>query len=89
MITVTKTTYNNVKRDGTFEDQLGAVETDPMVRMSHDGGGCNMEDCHCSDGHWIMIGTGRDSYGTIEVLTVNFESQQEMDRFFKFKELRG
>ena len=91
MITVTKFKHENVNKDGTFSDgKAGAVEVYPSVRMSQeDEGGCGLNGCHCSDGHWIMISTGRDSYGTVEGMTVHFESKEYMDRFFRFKELIG
>jgi|GEM_PF-2633024 len=85
-MTIKKTVYENVKRDGTLEGRDGAIVTEGIIRMSNGINGCGLEKCHCSDGHWIMIGTGRDSYGRVEVLLATFDDAKEMQDFFKFHE---
>jgi len=43
---IKKWKHKNVKKDGTFRDQLGAVHTDQRVSIIR--GNCGMEGCHCS-----------------------------------------
>jgi hypothetical protein len=80
---ITTFKHERVKRDGTFEDRPGAVETDGAVLRSQPGGGCDLSGCHCSDGHWITIVAPRDSYGIVTGITVKFDDQKEMDKFLK------
>ena len=75
-----KIVHENVKRDGTFEDKLGAVETDGGIRIGR-GCGCGSPGCHCSDGYFISIFSPRDSWGKVEGVIVRFDSQKEMDRY--------
>lgn len=83
---IEKIVHENVKRNGTFEDRPGAVETDGVIRMS-DGDGCGAQGCHCSDGHWISVFLPRNSYGIVEGIKVTFDDGNEMQRFFNSKEI--
>lgn len=78
--------HEHVKRDGTFEGGIGSVEVDGCIRMS-EGEGCGLDDCHCSDGHWISIVAPRDSYGVVRGMIVRFDDGAEMKRFFFHHEL--
>ena len=81
--------WEGVKPDGTFENEAGAVETKGKIVMSQDNGGCGIDDCHCSDGHWLTIVNPRTEEGVVEGLKVKFENKSEMDEFFKSCELVG
>ena len=84
---ITKFKHVNVKPDGTFKDQRGAVITEGAIRMSQKGGGCDLKGCHCSDGHWLTIVKPRTKKGVVEGTTVTFDDQEEMDVFLKTREL--
>jgi hypothetical protein len=81
--------WEGVKPDGTFEFQAGAVETKGKIVMSQNTGGCEIENCHCSDGHWLTIVKPRTEEGIVEGIKVEFENKSEMDEFFKNRELVG
>jgi len=78
---IEKFIHKNVKSDGT-------VITKPMIRMSA-GEGCGVKDCHCSDGYWISIGSGRTLEGIIEGIIVRFDDKKEFERFMKTHEVIG
>lgn len=81
--------WEGVKPDGTFENEAGAVETKGKIVMSQDNGGCGIDTCHCSDGHWLTIVKPRTEDGIVEGLKVKFENKSEMEEFFKSCELVG
>lgn len=81
---IVKTIHENVNYDGTFSDNAGAVETGGCIRMSE--GGCDIEGCNCSPGQWICISLPRE-HGRVEVVTVNFDSPEEFNRFLRIKEM--
>lgn len=74
-----KIIHENVKRDGTFEDQLGAVETDGCIRIGMDDG-CGLPGCNCSPGYWLTIMLPREN-GRVEGIKVTFDSKKDMDRY--------
>ena len=78
--------YTGVKHDGTFEDEPGAIITTGAIRMGQ-GEGCSLENCKCSEGHWITIISPRDSYGVVNVMKCTFEDAREMDTFLKHHEV--
>lgn len=81
--------HEKVKRDGTFENEEGAVETDGGIRMNASyRRDCGLEDCHCADGYWITIMLPRDSWGKVHGMQVQFDNKKEYDRFIKFGEAR-
>ena len=55
----------------------GAVYTEPRVSVGHN---CSLPDCHCSDGYWMCIGFGMDETMCVRVITVKFDSKEEMDK---------
>ncbi|TXH42371.1 MAG: hypothetical protein E6Q97_35875 [Desulfurellales bacterium] len=55
--------------------------------MSQENGGCEIDGCHCSDGHWLTIAKPRTEEGIVEGLKVQFENKSEMEQFFKCREL--
>ena len=81
---VTKYIHESVSMDGKVENG-GSVITEGMIRMS-DGEGCCLDNCHCSDGHWISVGLPINK-GIIEGIVVHFDNQEEMNLFFKTHEL--
>lgn len=85
---IEKFVHRKVRQDGTFVNERGAVETRAMIRMSS-GEGCDLEDCHCSDGYWISIGLPRTSGGIIEGIKVKFDDKKEFDKFMKNRQLIG
>lgn len=72
----------NVAPDGKVKDG-GAVGTSKRVSLSMPGeGGCGLDGCHCSDGHWICISEGRDAdTSVVQGITINFDSKKEYDKF--------
>lgn len=82
---IEKIVHENVRKDGTFSDKLGAVVTDGCIRMSR-GEGCDLPSCNCSEGHWVMIGLPLEN-GKVEIVKVTFDDGREMDHFFRFHEL--
>ena len=81
--------WEGVKADGTFENEAGAVETKGKIVMSQDNGGCGIDTCHCSDGHWLTIVKPRTEDGIVEGLKVKFENKSEMEEFFKSGNILG
>jgi hypothetical protein len=73
--------HTGVKKDGTFEDEPGAVVTNGAIRMSM-GEGCGLKGCHCSDGFWITMVMPLDA-GIVEGVKVTFDSRREMNKFLK------
>ena len=72
--------HKNVKADGTFEKELGAIHTDARVIVGH-GEGCGLPDCHCSDGYYVSLCLPRNAK-TKEVrgIIVRFKDAKEMKR---------
>lgn len=68
--------HKNVKSDGTFKNQLGAVHTKPRVNIIR--GGCGLKGCHCSDGYYLVINEGRNKNGSVNGLTVTFKNKEEL-----------
>lgn len=81
--------WEGVKPNGTFENEAGAVETKGKIVMSDPNGGCGLENCNCSEGHWISIIKPRTEEGIVEGIKVKFENSFEMDTFIKSGELIG
>jgi len=84
---VEKFMHKGVGHDGKVENG-GAVLTKPFIRMSM-GEGCNLENCHCSDGCWISIGLARTKDGVVEGVIARFDNPEEMKKFFKSHEVVG
>jgi hypothetical protein len=82
-----KMKIESFKWEGVKAD--GAVETKGKIVMSQDNGGCGIDTCHCSDGHWLTIVKPRTEDGIVEGLKVKFENKSEMEEFFKSCELVG
>jgi len=80
--------YQNVKEDGTFENEAGAVVTKGRISMSINGR-CGLSGCHCSDGYWIFISLPRTINGTVETVTVHFDNEEELNKFLKNKTLEN
>ena len=72
----------DVAPDGKVE-KGGAVGTSRRVSLSMpDKGGCGLDNCHCSDGHWICISEGRDAdTSTVQGITIDFDNKKEYDKF--------
>lgn len=81
--------HENVLPDGTFSNERGAVVTTGSVRMSQENGGCEIETCHCSDGHWLSIIQPRTDDGVVEGIKMIFNDKAEMDAFLAQRELNG
>ena len=63
---IRKFKHEKVKPDGTFEGERGAVHVDGRILMSSPEGGCDLPNCHCSEGHWISFAAPRTSNGVRE-----------------------
>lgn len=60
----------------------GAVGVVREVSLSESNGGCGLDGCNCSDGHWICISEGRDSSAeTVQGCTIRFKDSLEMNTF--------
>ncbi len=82
-------THKNVKPDGTFFNEAGAIDITPGLRMSDDDGGCGLENCKCSEGHWLMVGFGYNAEErTVSGITVHFENYGEMQLFLTTRNLQ-
>ena len=76
--------YTNVNPDGTFGDgKLGAIGTKSTITKSSEKGGCGLETCGCSEGHWICVSKGRNDEGIVEGKTIHFKNKKEMKEFLK------
>jgi len=73
--------YENVKEDGTFDDDDGAVEVVGSIKFSEYNGGCGLSSCDCSDGHWICITEPRNSNREVHGVTLKFGSNAEMIKY--------
>lgn len=72
--------HENVLPNGTFSDKSGAVETNGKILMSPPDGGCTIEGCGCSKGHWLTIVKPRTEDGVVEGMTVFFDNFAEMQK---------
>lgn len=84
--------HNRVGPDGAVYDLLGKitghVEIEPGISMSKDVGGCGLEKCKCSEGHWLMINFGRDiGEKSVSGVTVWFDNWGEMQIFLTTRSL--
>ncbi len=75
--------HENVRPDGTFINEPGAVNVDGGITWSHPNGGCGLESCNCSEGHWVAICQPRSDNGVVEGISVKFENKAEMRRFIE------
>ena len=80
--------HENVLPDGTFANERGAVEVKGKVIMSA-GEGCGLDNCHCSDGHWITICLPRTEDGVVLGIKAKFDNGREMKKFLDEHELIG
>ena len=79
--------HENVLPNGTFADRDGAVEVSGKIVMSQNSGGCGLDTCNCSEGHWITIVKPRTSDGIVEGVSVKFDDMKEMQKLFDEREL--
>ena len=79
--------HKEVNQDGTFKNHPGAVETRGTVRMSK-GEGCDLPDCHCSDGYWILILAPIEG-DVCRGMFVSFDDHAEMETFLNNHQITG
>jgi len=93
--------HENVDEDGGCHPDLtgleeledsnmnfGSVVVEPSITMSSDNGGCGLEHCQCSEGHWLCLNFGRDSAtSTVSGVTVKFDNYGEMAIFLSTRKL--
>ncbi|MHC4463628.1 MAG: hypothetical protein ACYS30_19690 [Planctomycetota bacterium] len=72
----------DVNKDGTCKSG-GAVETKGVVRLSSRGGGCTLNKCNCSPGHWICVTLPRTNKGVVEGVTLYFDNEKQLTTFAK------
>jgi len=77
---IEKFKHENVLPDGTFINKAGEVETNGKILISKNNGSCDLNDCKCSEGHWITIVQPRTKEGIVEGLKVKFDSKVEMQK---------
>ena len=82
-----KIRHENVLPDGTFSDKRGAVETDGGTRMSQPEGGCGIDTCNCSEGHWLTVIQPRTEDGIVEGVKYIFDNQEELNEFVNENEV--
>jgi hypothetical protein len=70
--------HRDVKSDGTFEHELGAVYADGGINVSSPDGGCGMDGCNCSPGHYISVSLPRTKDGIVRGVTFRFKSREEL-----------
>lgn len=86
---IEKIIHDQVQPDGTFSSLGGAIETKGKIVMSQADGGCDLDNCKCSEGHWITIVLPRTKGGVVEGVKVKFDNKAEMDKFLNDGELIG
>lgn len=72
--------YEGVDESGKCVDG-GAVEVGGVVRFSHSGGGCGLEGCQCSNGHWLCVSFPRTLDGIVEGVTIRFDNEIQLIKF--------
>jgi len=72
--------YDNVNPDGTFQFGDGAVVVDGELSFSSMGGGCNFDNCKCSEGHWICIPEPYKD-GVVRGVTLYFPNEAKLIQF--------
>lgn len=78
-------THENVLPDGICLSG-GKVDPNPGIRLSQPiSGGCGLEHCNCSAGHWLCINFGYNKKTkTVSGVTVYFDNHEEMIRSLNF-----
>lgn len=89
---IEKWKHENVPPTGVrlddFGNENGSVCTHPTIRMSAEDGGCGLEFCNCSKGHWIMISYGYNpSTRSVSGVTVYFDNWGEFQLFLSCREM--
>ena len=74
-------TEKNVLHDGRTKGG-GAVVTHGRIARSTQKGGCGLESCNCSPGHYITITLPRTPRGEVMSVIAHFTSLNEMKRFW-------
>ncbi len=85
---IEKFVNTGVNKDGIIEGG-GAVITDGGIRMSPPNGGCTIETCSCSEGHWLSIILPRTEDGVVEGVKVKFDSAPEMTQLLGLRTLNA
>jgi hypothetical protein len=75
--------YNNVKSDGTFENDPEHREGSVRPRPEMETSGLHWKQTRSakSSGHWLSVSTGRLPDGTMHGITLFFDDENEMQRF--------
>ena len=74
--------YENVNPDGTFEIEDGAIKVDGEVSFSSVDGGCSIDACKCSEGHWICIPEPYDKENkSVSGVTISFNNESKLIQF--------
>lgn len=73
--------HENVRPDGTFEHEAGAVVTTGRISTSHPKGGCGAGRCNCSPGHWLSVVKPRTENGIVEGYYIQFDSRKELETY--------
>ena len=80
---IEKFKHENVLPNGTFKNRPGAIEVNGMITLSHFNGGCGLEGCNCSEGHWINVALPRTNKGIVEGITLYLDSREQVLDFIK------
>ena len=76
--------HEGVNKDGTMKDgSAGAVYADGHISVSAPGGGCNLDGCNCSPGHYIAVSLPRTEDGIVIGATFTFKSRTELLKYLQ------
>lgn len=87
-ILITTFKHTGVLKDGTFKDEPGAVNINAGNSISAPKGGCGMDGCNCSPGHWLVIGNGLSAKGVISGKTLYFVSRKDLLMYIKENKIK-
>lgn len=82
---ITTFKHEGVKLDGTLINNRGAVTVDGNIKISHPDGGCGLDTCNCSPGHWIVCGLPIDD-GVVRGMAIQFKSRKQLLKYLGVKE---
>lgn len=83
---ITTFKHEGVQSDGTFIGKGGAVTVKGNIKISHPDGGCGLDTCNCSPGHWITCGLPIDNEGTVRGMKLEFKSRKQLLKYLGVRE---
>ncbi|MGO3181231.1 MAG: hypothetical protein ACTIJ9_00210 [Aequorivita sp.] len=79
---VTRTIYKNVlnERENLDHEEIQEIMYGGVM-FSPDDGGCILEGCKCTEGHWVSINLPLDDNGDSETIFIEFKDAYEFSNF--------